>query len=394
VQVAVVGAGIVGASVAYHLARGGVAVSVVEKAQPASGATGSSFAWIGDNGSGPAAVLHHGALRDYRRLEAELASVRVRWTGSLSWSEGPLKPGAPGSGPDPGCCISAAEISALEPHLRRPPQQAIYAPGDGAIDPVAVTRALLQAAGSYGAQALQATVIGVRTRGGQMIGLETSGGFLQAERVVLAAGTGIRALCSPLGVDLPVEASPALLVRCSAPSGLVRTLVATPDVEARQSAAGDLLAAVPYDGLDTAQERQQAEQRVLAQIKALFCHPHTVTVTSSSVGIRPVPADGMSIVGPLPRSPGVYVAVVWPGVQLAPIVGRLVAEEIIKDADTAELQPCRPARFIRAQAGMDRVFMAAVKREAADKQLRPAQAKSALVTPSGWPADHSTSSIR
>jgi glycine/D-amino acid oxidase-like deaminating enzyme len=347
-QVVVVGAGIVGASVAHHLARRGVAVMVVETAQPASGATGSSFAWIGDNGSGPAAALHHGALREYRRLEAELASVRVCWTGSLSWSDGPPEPGAPGSGPEPGSWISAAKIAALEPHLRRPPQQAMYAPGDGTIDPVAVTRALLQAARSYGAQVLQATVRWLRLRGEWVAGLETSGGFLPAERVVLAAGTGVPALCSPLGADLPVEASPALLVRCSAPPGLIRTLVATPDMEARYSADGDLLIALPYDGPDTAQKQQQAGQRALTQIKEMFRDAQTVTVTSTSVGIRPVPADGVSIIGPLPCTPGVYVAVVWPGVQLAPIAGRLAAEEIIKDVDTAELQPCRPARFIRA----------------------------------------------
>lgn len=347
-QVVVVGAGIVGASVAYHLARRGVAVIVVEKAQPASGATGNSFAWIGDNGSGPAAALHHGALREYRRIEAELASVRVRWTGSLSWSDGPPKPGAPGSGPEPGSWISAAKIAALEPGLRRPPQQAMYAPGDGAIDPVAVTQALLRAARNYGAQVLQTTVTRVRSRGGRVAGLETSGGYLPADRVVLAAGTGVPALCSRLGVDLPVEASPALLVRCSAPPGLVRTLVATPDMETRQSADGDLLTALPYDGLDTAQEPQQAGQRALAQIKEVFRGTETVTVTSTSVGIRPVPADGVPIVGPLPWTPGVYLAVAGPGVQLAPIVGRLTAEEIIKDVDTVELQPCRPARFIRA----------------------------------------------
>jgi glycine/D-amino acid oxidase-like deaminating enzyme len=349
-QVVVVGAGIVGASVACHLARRGVAVVVVEKAQPASGATGNSFAWIGDNGSGPAAALHHGALGEYRRLEAELAGVRVRWTGSLSWSDGPPGPGAPGSGPEPGSWISAAEIAALEPGLRRPPQQAMYAPGDGAIDPVAVTRALLRAARNYGAQVLQATVTGVRPRGDRVAGLETSGGFLPAEQVVLAAGTDVAALCSPLGADLPVEASPALLVRCSAPPGLVRTLVATPDMEARQSADGDLLTALPYDGPGTAQDRQQAGRRALAQLKEVFrgAQTVTVTVTSTSVGIRPVPADRVPLVGPAPWTPGVYAAVVWPGVQLAPIAGRLAAEEIIKDVDTAELQPCRPARFIRA----------------------------------------------
>ncbi|MBA2950567.1 FAD-dependent oxidoreductase [Streptomyces himalayensis] len=46
--VVVVGAGIVGASVAYHLARRGVSVTLIDGgASPATGVTGDSFAWIG-----------------------------------------------------------------------------------------------------------------------------------------------------------------------------------------------------------------------------------------------------------------------------------------------------------------------------------------------------------
>jgi glycine/D-amino acid oxidase-like deaminating enzyme len=46
-DVIVVGAGIVGASVAFHAARGGAAVVLVDRSRPASGVTGDSFAWIG-----------------------------------------------------------------------------------------------------------------------------------------------------------------------------------------------------------------------------------------------------------------------------------------------------------------------------------------------------------
>ncbi len=49
--VAIVGAGIVGASVAYHLACRGVPVTLIDRApSPAAGATGDSFGWIGDAG--------------------------------------------------------------------------------------------------------------------------------------------------------------------------------------------------------------------------------------------------------------------------------------------------------------------------------------------------------
>ncbi|WP_268608941.1 FAD-dependent oxidoreductase, partial [Escherichia coli] len=44
-RIVIVGAGIVGASIAYHLARQGQRVIVVEQAYPAAGATGSSFGW-------------------------------------------------------------------------------------------------------------------------------------------------------------------------------------------------------------------------------------------------------------------------------------------------------------------------------------------------------------
>lgn len=44
-HVVVVGAGIVGASIAYHLARRQVAVTVIERRQPCAGASSHSFAW-------------------------------------------------------------------------------------------------------------------------------------------------------------------------------------------------------------------------------------------------------------------------------------------------------------------------------------------------------------
>ena len=46
VKALVVGGGAVGTSIAYHLARRGAQVTILDKAQPASGTTKDSFAWI------------------------------------------------------------------------------------------------------------------------------------------------------------------------------------------------------------------------------------------------------------------------------------------------------------------------------------------------------------
>ena len=70
----------------------------------------------------------------------------MSWSGSLAWGEDtrPL-------GPDDRL-VDADEIARLEPNLRMPPPRAVYRPGDGAVDPVAVTEALVDAARRHGAQ--------------------------------------------------------------------------------------------------------------------------------------------------------------------------------------------------------------------------------------------------
>ena len=75
----VVGAGIVGASVAYHAARAGAVVTLVDAGRPGAGVTADSFAWIGASGArtGPAAGLRATATDEYRRhLNALLEAPR------------------------------------------------------------------------------------------------------------------------------------------------------------------------------------------------------------------------------------------------------------------------------------------------------------------------------
>lgn len=339
--VVVVGAGIVGASVAYHLARHGVAVTVVERERaPAAGVTGRSFGWIGglEGGDWPGGAedLRGSVLDDYRRLEAEVPGVSVRWTGSLAWAEEGDRPGG-------GRRVGREEVAVLEPNLRMPPERAVYIPEDGGVDPVVVTEALLRAARSFGVRVVHgADVTSLRVVDGRVDGVVSSSGVHDASAVVLAAGTGVAALCEPLGVRLPVAVSPAFLISVASPPGLVRTVVGSPEFEVREVGDGRLLMTAPLTGEDLSPEAlERPARQAVERLRAAFGGVGPLRLLDFGVGRRPVPEGGPVIGYPVPGA-SVYVAVMHSGVTLAPTVGRLVAREIVTGEPAGQLRNCRP----------------------------------------------------
>lgn len=146
----IVGAGIVGASVAYHLARQGQHVVVVEQAHPAAGATGSSFGWISEGvpEGAPDAFLRREIVADWMRLAQEIPDLWVNWSGALSYGQAPAT-----QNPD-NRLLPSAEMNALEPGLRQPDSQAYFAARDGAVDPQEVTQRLLECVSAWGGELL------------------------------------------------------------------------------------------------------------------------------------------------------------------------------------------------------------------------------------------------
>ncbi|MFT4166941.1 MAG: FAD-binding oxidoreductase [Microlunatus sp.] len=329
----VVGAGIVGASVAYHAARAGASVVLIEAGRPGGGVTADSFAWIGASGTrtGPAAKLRATATEEYHRLEAELPGLPVTWSGSLSWNVADDAPEA-GLGQE---IVDAHTVVALEPNVREAPEWAVWAPGDGAVDSIGVTERLVAGARAHGAQVqlhTPATAV-VRDAGGRVSGVETTAGFIAAETVVLAAGVATAALSAPLGIQVPVDPSPATLFGFRAPAGLVRRVVSTQDFDLRQVGADRLNAAA------------DSPERTLAAVRSTFRGAAEVELTSARVGVRPMPADGEPIVGPVAEVPGLYLAVLHSAVTLAAAVGRLVARELVSGTAEELLAGCRLDRF-------------------------------------------------
>jgi glycine/D-amino acid oxidase-like deaminating enzyme len=329
----VVGAGVVGASVAYHATRAGATVTLLDAGRAGGGVTGDSFAWIGSSGvsTGASAGLRVAATDEYRRIEAELPGLPVTWSGSLSWRAGEGRPHA-GPGQE---IVDAATVATLEPTLRQPPEWAVWAPDDGAVDPVAVTERLVAGARDHGARIqLEVPVTAIRQDAtSRVIGVETAAGAYSGTTVVLAAGVATATLAAPLGIRVPVDPSPAMLFRLRAPAGLVRTVVNTRDFDLRQVSTDQVIAAA------------DSPERTLTAVRSTFRGAANVELVSARVGARPMPADGDPIIGPVTGVPGLYLAVMHAAVTLAPVVGRLVARELVGDTVEPALAGCRLDRF-------------------------------------------------
>ena len=220
-SVIIAGAGIVGATLAYHLASAGASVTIIERSRPASGVTARSFAWINViHGNAPdIARLRNLAISDYRRLERKLdGALAIDWNGALTWSANPAESERVVAehtawGHDVRL-VERGEIRRLEPRLAAPPPVAAHAAGEGALNPVAATLTLVRAAAEAGAQLVEGTEVqGLATTGGRVSGVVLPSGTIEADTVVLAAGTDSKALCAELGIELPVESSPATLTR-------------------------------------------------------------------------------------------------------------------------------------------------------------------------------------
>lgn len=335
----VIGAGIIGASIAYHLSALGQRVIVLDAALPGCGVTRHSFAWIGMSPAPTRATahLHELAHQDWRRLGEEVTGLSINWSGALTWGDYFANDVAP----------PVTEIAELEPHLHEFPAAAQFSAREGWVDPTHAAEQLIAAAVARGAEVhFGSPVRQLLLSDGVVVGVETADRVFDATTVVVAAGTGSTALCAAAGVELPLEVSPAIMVRLQAPAGMVRHIVANDDFEARQDADGVVWMPLDYAGEQSSEDLA----RTAAQARELFVKSFhgaaEARVLSSEVGWRPMPDDGDPIVGPTDKV-GLYAAVAHPGMALASTLGRLVAEEVISGNLSPLLKDFRPTRFNR-----------------------------------------------
>lgn len=250
-DVLVIGGGIIGAAVAYELARKGRTVTLVERSEIAEGQSGRNWGFVRQQGRSPAELpLMTAANRRWAGLEDELGE-RFDWVrgGNLAlatdgdgarryaeWAELGRAHGVDSA------LLDAGKVEEIVPGLRIPFTAALYAASDGHADPVAATRAYARAAERAGARVLRGhTVRAIEVRGGRVTGVRTDAGSLAAGTVVCAAGAASRALLRTAGVGLPQNVVRGTVALTEPVAPLTRSSVWAPGVAFRQRPDGRLV---------------------------------------------------------------------------------------------------------------------------------------------------------
>ncbi len=375
-DVVVVGGGILGASIAYALSRLGRHVVLLEERTIASGTTGASFAWLNATAkadNAPYHALNRRGLEKHLALAAEWgeAALGLDGTGSIHWSH----PSAPDGGPKavmdradqlaawgyPIVPLDRAALAALEPYVAFPEgSKGFIAPLDRWLDAPRMVRRMADATRDEGGDIREgAHVTGFLFDGDNVVGVEALPYTVFAPTIVLAAGTAIPALAArarrSLARTLPIRPVPGLLVDTIPVSrAWLRHVVYFPDGAGFHMRPSGECLSLGADDIDAAHAGTNGDTLLVGTTALMhrasdylpdFPALELASSAHARIGVRPMPEDGLPIIGPLADAPAVYVAATHSGITLGPYLGDLIAQEIALGEAQPDLAPYRPGRF-------------------------------------------------
>jgi glycine/D-amino acid oxidase-like deaminating enzyme len=362
-DVIVVGAGLVGAATAHALTEAGAQVAVLEGAEVAAGTSAATFAVDVTRVKTPRALfdLSLAGTREHAALQRRSGASWLHPAASLEW--GDTEPdrlrirdrvrrlrawGYRAEWVSPPC------VRVVEPALKLPtgaePAEVACYPDGAWYEPAVLARALLERV-QHQAATVQVNdpLTAMATANGRITEVATaSGRRLSADVVVNCAGPQAAEVAALAGAELPLRRVPGLVVTTTpAPTGL-RTILAAADLNLRPDRGHRVvLHSWTLDGKlgnGTEAERRALAERLLDRARALLPQLAQAAVQSAVIGVRPVPPDGLPVVGLVPPVANLYSVVSHSAAHLAPILGRLAARELAGLPQPC-LGPFRPTRF-------------------------------------------------
>ena len=368
-DVIIVGGGIIGCSIAFHLSLRGIRSRILERQEPGGLATHAAAGILGPfnetDQPGPFLDLMRRSLSLYAPFTEQLTAetgLSPDFTVSGILSVGLNPEDRPAlrtrfswqSAIDSSLIFcESSEARLLEPALTGPFDSAIYYPNEGHVYAPRLIKALLGALARRRVPLDQGvTVTRIAPSGhGTLLVHDREGGCREAGQVILAAGALLSDVDIP-GTRIPVAPVNGQILAVRSPGSFYRRVVFYPShgyfvpkmdgtvvIGATEETIGTRSRVTPAGLL----EFLSPLERLAPELLALPLH-HTWA------GLRPKSPDARPILGPHPDCPGLFLAGghYRNGILLAPVTGEIMAD-FIEGRIPADSQPFLPARFLKSQ---------------------------------------------
>lgn len=347
-----------GLAAASTLAGRGVQVTVLEAGKVLGGTSSRGLAWANASNKAPLEYfqLNVAGIQAHSRLSNAAEQPWFHQSGTIntqSYRSGlgdmvhqHKKWGYPVL---PGTLNDFIDVDGHQPYGR---ERAAFYPSEGWVDvKVFGEEALTRLTNSSGTLIESARVTSLNaTRGTYRVGL-AGGREVEADVVVNAAGTGAPDIAALVGRNLPMRNRWGIVAK-----------VETPRVQLGRVIMHDLIDIRPGSGrihflhsdsvdatLSADPENSDAQTQVADLLhRARRLHPafEGSMVRGHTVGLRPIPEDGLPIIGMAADRPGYFEAITHSGLTLAPVIGEIIADQILEGPGLGfDLEAFTPDRF-------------------------------------------------
>ncbi|QKY70215.1 FAD-binding oxidoreductase [Lentibacillus sp. CBA3610] len=356
-DIAIIGSGAVGSSIAYHLSETKQKdILVIDKGFPLAGTSGSTQAWVWVHPKTPSwyGELNMYSAELYPILEKKIGDVEYRRTGGIApfFSESDRKDALKlaeaqaeaGINID---VLSRKEVLEKEPALSPNIAGATFSQLDGNVNPFRLVELYIKAAKKNDVTfSFYNRVHDIQKRKDTFT-IHTEKGEFAAKQLILAGGPWTKELGNMINITIPVKQVRGQILVTEPLAPLLKHTIGG----IRQANNGEILIGyskeeVGYDrrtDLDVIHDTaNMAVQYVpdLAKANVVRCFS----------GIRVMPEDGLPIIGNLPGLENAFIASMHSGITLSPIVGTLMSELIFDGETSIDIQNYDIQRFEKMKA--------------------------------------------
>lgn len=375
-DVVVIGGGVIGSSVAYHLSKRKMKVLLLEKNGLVSGTSGAcdGLIYLQSKKPGPHLKLAMESRKRFDSLERELGrDIEFRSHGGMIvvetqeeleamrlFAEEQTKTGLEVT------LLDGNQARELEPSLSEGILGCTYSPLDGQVNPISLALAFLRKAKENGAKIFPHTgVRGIRIESDRIAGVKTDAGHIATEKVVNAAGVHAPEIGRMVGLEIPIKPRRGqIVVTETYPPLLKRGLLSAKYIAAKyhpplaetgelgisieQTRSGGFLlgSTREFVGFDR-RTTWSALKKIAVQTSRILPALRDLRVIRTFAGLRPSSPDGLPILGPFRNLDGFFMAAghEGDGIALAPVTGQILAEWIAEGSPGIDLSDFSLDRF-------------------------------------------------